>query len=64
VAYTFIAVDAIGEEIEEPFGTAPNDLALESLGETIEESLLEMAGWAPEFAGYKPEPLSKGVSQA
>jgi hypothetical protein len=43
---------------------APNDLARESLGDKIEECLLEMTGWATEFAGYKPEPLSKGVNQA
>ena len=44
IAYTFFALDAIGEEIEEPFGTAPNDLALTQMSENIEATLREMCG--------------------
>lgn len=44
VAYTFLALEIIGEQIEEPFGTEPNDLALDALCHTIEVSICEMAG--------------------
>jgi len=47
VAYTFLALEMIGEQIEEPFGTEPNDLALDALCHTIECSVSEMAGLAP-----------------
>lgn len=47
VAYTFLALEMIGEQIEEPFGTEPNDLALDALCHTIECSVCEMAGLAP-----------------
>jgi putative membrane protein len=36
VAYTFFGLDALGDEIEEPFGLAANDLALDALCRTIE----------------------------
>jgi ion channel-forming bestrophin family protein len=50
IGYTFIALDAIISEIEEPFGEAPNDLALNTICQTIETSLLEMLGQqAPVF---------------
>lgn len=42
IGYTFMALDAIVEEISEPFGTEPNDLALNSMCITIEHSLSEM----------------------
>ncbi|WP_317195408.1 bestrophin family protein [Rufibacter roseolus] len=44
VGYTFMALESIVTEIEEPFGTEPNDLALNTISQTIEASLLEMAG--------------------
>ena len=44
ITYTFIALEAIADEIEEPFGTEPNDLALNSLSAMIEATVLEMAG--------------------
>ena len=47
VAYTFLALEMIGEQIEEPFGTEPNDLALDAICHTIEVSVCEMAGVAP-----------------
>ncbi|MFV0376253.1 MAG: bestrophin family protein [Mangrovibacterium sp.] len=43
IGYTFMALDAIVGEISDPFGTEPNDLALNSLCSTVECSLLEMA---------------------
>jgi putative membrane protein len=54
VAYTFMALEALAEEIEEPFGTLPNDLALGSICHTIERSLLEMIGKS--LAQPTPEP--------
>lgn len=46
VAYTFLALEMIGEQIEEPFGVEPNDLALDALCHTIEVSVCELAGVA------------------
>ena len=54
VGYTFMALDAIVTEIEEPFGEDPNDLALNTISQTIETSLLEMIGKeAPVFPKRK-----------
>jgi putative membrane protein len=54
VGYTFIALDAIVTEIEEPFGEEPNDLALNTISQTIETSLLEIIGQdAPVFPKRK-----------
>jgi putative membrane protein len=44
VGYTFMALDAIMRDIEEPFGLGDNDLALNTLSHMIESTLLEMAG--------------------
>lgn len=44
IGYTFMALDAIVSEIEEPFGTQPNDLALNAMSRMIESTILEMAG--------------------
>jgi putative membrane protein len=44
VAYTFLALDALNDELEDPFGSMPNDLPLESLSNGIEISLREMLG--------------------
>ena len=44
IAYAFMALNAIANELEEPFGVAPNDLALDAMSRTIERSLREMLG--------------------
>jgi putative membrane protein len=44
IAYTFVAFEAIADEIEQPFGKEPNDLALNAMCRTIESTLLEMIG--------------------
>ena len=44
IAYTFVALEALADEIEEPFGLAPNDLALDTMSRTIERTLHEMNG--------------------
>lgn len=44
VAYTFFSVEALGDEIEEPFGTEPNDLPLEALATGIEIAMRDLIG--------------------
>lgn len=44
VSYTFFGLDALGDEIEEPFGTQPNDLPLAAMSRTIEINLREALG--------------------
>ena len=44
IAYTFFALEALGAEIEEPFGLAANDLALDAMSRAIENVLREMMG--------------------
>jgi putative membrane protein len=44
VAYTFFGLDALGDEIEEPFGTADNHLPLEALCRDIEIHVRDAAG--------------------
>lgn len=44
VAYTFFGLDALGDELEEPFGMENNDLPLDTLCRGIEISLLESLG--------------------
>ena len=39
VSFTFFGLDALGDEIEEPFGVLPNDLALSAMCRTIERDL-------------------------
>lgn len=44
VAYAFFGLDAVGEQIEEPFGLDVNDLPLDGLCTTIEINLRERLG--------------------
>ena len=44
VAYTFFGLDALGDEIEEPFGLAAHHLPLDAMCRTIEINLLEALG--------------------
>lgn len=44
VAYTFFGLDALGEELEEPFGLMPNDLPLSAYATTIEIHLRSALG--------------------
>ena len=52
VSFTFFGLDALGDEIEEPFGILPNDLALSSMCRTIERDLRAALGESD-----LPEPL-------
>ncbi|EIA07686.1 bestrophin family protein [Flavobacterium frigoris] len=42
IAYTFVALEAIADELEDPFGIQPNDLALEAMSDMIENTLAEI----------------------
>lgn len=44
VAYTFFGLDALGDELEEPFGTDNNDLPLDAMCRSMEMNLLQLLG--------------------
>lgn len=44
ISYTFFALEALAEEIQDPFGTEPNDLALDAMAVMIETTVREMLG--------------------
>lgn len=44
VAYTFFGLDALGDELEEPFGTDANDLPLDALLRTLDGIVLDALG--------------------
>ena len=44
VSYTFFGLDALGDEIEQPFGLRTHHLPLDALCRAVEVSLLEAAG--------------------
>ena len=44
LAYTFFGLDALGDELEEPFGTLENDLPLDALVRMLEVDLGEALG--------------------
>jgi putative membrane protein len=46
-SYMFFALEALSDEIEEPFGLMPNDLALDAMAGGIEASLRETLGEFP-----------------
>jgi len=50
VAYAFMAHEAIASQIEDPFGTDDNDLALNAMSAMIEDAVRDMAG-EPSLAG-------------
>ncbi len=53
VSYTFFALEALSDEIENPFGLEANDLALDAMVSGIDASLREMLGETPPAA---PQP--------
>lgn len=44
ISYTFFGLDALGDEIEEPFGVLPNDLPLDTLCRRVEIDLRAARG--------------------
>jgi len=53
VAYTFLGLDAVGDELEDPFGEDLNDLPLATISRTVEINLRQMLGEAD-----VPKPLA------
>jgi len=47
VSYSLFGLDAIGDEIEQPFGLDPNDLSLSTISRTIEVNLTTRLGEEP-----------------
>lgn len=47
ISYTFLSWDSLAEELEDPFGTAANDLALNAMCNTIERNLMDMTDQHP-----------------
>nr|WP_236747631.1 bestrophin family protein [Achromobacter xylosoxidans] len=47
IAYTFFGLDALGDELEDPFGLEANDLPLSALARVIEIDLLDGLGVRP-----------------
>ena len=39
ISYAFFGLDAVGDELEKPFGLDPNDLPLSAISRTIEGNL-------------------------
>ncbi len=54
VAYTFFGLDALGDEIEEPFGDSPNDLALDAICRSVEINLRDSLGEEHGLTPLKP----------
>ena len=54
VAYTFFGLDALGDELEEPFGDSPNDLALTAICRVIEIDLRDALGEAHGLVPFTP----------
>lgn len=54
VAYTFFGLDALGDEIEEPFGLLANDLALDAICRGIEIDLRQALGDADPPPALQP----------
>jgi putative membrane protein len=52
VSYAFFGLDALGDELEDPFGNDENDLPLSAMARTIERDMLAALGVAT-----LPEPL-------
>jgi len=44
IAYAFFGLDAVGDEIEDPFGKDPNDLPLTTLSTMIEVNVRQRIG--------------------
>lgn len=54
VAYTFFGLDALGDEIEEPFGLFDNDLPLDAICRTIESDLRKYVDDSAEVPALVP----------
>ncbi|EKE77874.1 bestrophin family protein [Gallaecimonas xiamenensis] len=55
LAYTFFGLDALGDEIEDPFDADPNDLPLDAISRNIEINLKALLGESPLPAPLEPK---------
>lgn len=55
VSYTFLSLESLAEELEDPFGTAPNHLPLDALCVNIERNLKAMNNDFPLPAASQPD---------
>lgn len=55
ISYVFFGLDAIGDEIEDPFGLEPNDLPLKAISRNIEINLLELINESDRLEPLKPK---------
>ncbi|TCU57872.1 putative membrane protein [Novosphingobium sp. PhB57] len=53
VSYTFFGLDALGDQLEDPFGLEPNDLPLDAMVRTVEREMLSALGMTD-----LPDPVS------
>ena len=44
LSYAFFGLDALGDELSDPFGTDPNDLPLDAMVRTVEREMLHACG--------------------
>ncbi len=49
VSFTLFGIEAIGVEIENPFGTDPNDLPLDAICDTIERNIEDLISIEPHY---------------
>lgn len=49
VSFTLFGIEAIGVEIENPFGTDPNDLPLDAICNTIQGNITDLIGIEPHY---------------
>ena len=55
VAYTFFGLEALGHQLEEPFGFEPNALPLSAMLRTVERDMLSLLGEADLPAPIEPQ---------
>ncbi len=55
ISYTFLSLESLAEELEDPFGIAANDLPLDALCKVIERNLKAMNGDFPLPAPLQPD---------
>lgn len=55
ISYTFLSLECVAEELEDPFGTAANDLPLDALSTNIEIHLREMNDEHPLPLALQPD---------
>ena len=55
ISYTFIALDSLAEELEDPFGTEDNDLPLDAICIAIERDIRDMNDDSELPAALKPD---------